>query len=121
MEKCIKKYAASEQASFARGLSKVGDYKPMTKFFRDLSVAEFFGRHAISSAFDGLCEKYLSNYKYYTELVLCLNWKAWEWDARGDVDYTNLYSELYYMADERFWANYEHDEEAIDYYFKVID
>lgn len=121
MEKCIEEYAVREQEAFMDGLSRVGDYKPMTTFFKDLSVAEFFGKQAISSAFDSMCDKYLKDYKYYTELVLCLNWKAWEWDARGDVEYSDLYSELYYMADERFCANYEHDETALDYYFQVTD
>lgn len=114
-------YAANEEKMFEKTLENFGTYRRKTTFFADLSIAERFGADAIRQTFDKVEKNWLGNVEYFTEFILALNHKAWEWDARCDEAYSKLYAELYYEADERFNANYEHDEAALEYYFQVTD
>lgn len=117
----VDSYACSEQAWFCKQMAEIGAYKPTSNSFAELSVAELFGDEAIRIAFNKLSELYLSDYKKYTDLVMAVNWKAWEWEGRNDAAYSKFYSLLYYEADERFWQHFEHDDVAKNYYFQTTD
>lgn len=117
-------YAASEDLLFEAQLAETG-YKKLTTFYIDLSVAEFFGDDPVMETYDKICKDWIGDYKYFTEFVMCLNYKAWEHNDRHNYKLSSLYSELYYEARDLFYDHYNGDdpksEEARDYFFETTD
>ena len=115
-------YAATCEANFEANLAEVGNYKRFTTFYYDLSIAEFSGgAKAVKDTFKNVVKSWLNDYKYFTEFVLSLNYKSWEWNARRNGEFVELYSELFYKAKDLFYNHYEGNEEANEYFFEVTD
>lgn len=95
-------------------------YTPITTFYEDLSIADNFGLSAIQETFDNVVKNWLSDYKYFTEFILALNWKCWRWFEVKN-DYSELYSRLYYQARDIFCDKYENNKEVMRYYFDITD
>lgn len=119
-------YAAREERMFENILEENGmGYKRITTFYSDLSIAEVYGANSIKDTFKRVCKHWIGDYKYFTEFVLCLNYKSWEWHSRGNEGLMELYSKLYYQARDKFYDYYgesgKNDEEALHYYFEVTD
>jgi hypothetical protein len=113
-------YAERENIMYHRQAAELG-YAPFTTFYLDLSIAECYGIDAIRDTFNKVKDEWLKNYKYWTEFVLCVNWKSWEWADRNNVEFGQLYADLYYGARKLFYDKYENDEEACRYFFEVTD
>ena len=100
-------------------------YKRISTFYSDLSIAEWYALkgiepNAVQDTYDRVCESWLSDYKMFTEFVLCLNWKSWEFYGENDT-LGELYAELYYKASDLFREHFADNEEALTYYFNVTD
>lgn len=93
-------------------------YKQITTFFEDFSIADNFGMRSITDTYKRAMKAWKYNYKYLTELVMVLNWKAWQWSNKNNK-YCELYTELYYQADEL--AKDILKDEELEYYYRTID
>jgi len=93
-------------------------YKQITTFFTDFSIADNFGVRAIKDTYNRAFKAWKENYKYFTELVMVLNWKSWQWNQDNNT-YCKLYTDLYYQAHE--WAMDNLDGDALMYYIRVTD
>lgn len=98
--------------------SEIG-YRPFTTFYEDFSIAEIFGTEAVVDTCRRCVKEWKNNVKYFTELVLIVNWKSWHHYKEGNEEYTELYSELYHqvyrIAIETFTG------EELDYFMETID
>lgn len=98
-------------------------YKPFTTFWQDFSIADKFGKRAISGTFNRAFSEWKKNYKYLTELVLVLNHKCWAHYKEGGSDEENavsmLYSNLYYKTHDYACRHLKGDE--LSYYIRITD
>jgi len=122
----IFQYAASEEAMFERILEDNGfGYKRITTFYSDLSIAECYGERSVKETFNDVCKNWIGDYKYFTEFVMCLNYKSWEMYSKGKEGLSKLYAELYYLGKDKFYNYYgesgKNDKIALDYYFNTMD
>lgn len=118
-------YSANEQAMFSNMLAENG-YKTISTFFCDLSIAEFCelymrDKNAIKSTFKNVCENWLGDYKMFTEFVMALNHKSWEWDERNNSVLCELYCKLFYKAQDLYFKHYKDNNSAIEYYYRITD
>lgn len=65
--------------------------------------------------------EYCDNEKAASELVLCVNLKAWEHHARGNANWARLYSLLYEDIRDLMYDYYEGDEEKTSYMWRYLD
>lgn len=109
--------AARKQAAFTKTLLNETGYNTFTTFYSDLSIAEAFGPDAIRETCQRVTKEWAGNYKYFTEFVLALNWKIWEWNDKNDV-LAEVFNECWHaaaaIADQ--WTG-----EAAEYYFNITD
>lgn len=117
-------YAASEEKHFEELVSMAG-YNRLTTFYSDLSVAEWYDKKSVKETYKNVCKNWIDDYRYFTEFVVCLNYKAWEHADRGNTELSEFYSELYYNARDLFYDYYKGDDpksvEARDYFFRITD
>jgi len=113
-------YSANEQAKFDMTLAQSG-YKTFTTFFGDLSIAECYGKSGVEDTYKNVLASWLGDYKYFTEFVMALNHKCWEWYDFGEHELSKFYQDLFYKAQEAFEKKYKNDEEALSYYYRVTD
>ena len=113
-------YSACEQAKFDKVLAECG-YKTFTTFFGDLSIAECYGKSGILDTHKRVCESWIGDYKYFTEYVMALNHKCWEWSDLGKHDLSAFYQDLFYKAQELYEEHYKDNKEALSYYYRVTD
>lgn len=90
-----------------------------TTFDEDFDIAEAFGIGAIKGTYEEVKRQWSSNYEYFTELVLVLNWKCWDHYYAGNHDYGRLYHDLYYKA--RDYALTHFKGEALTYFLRETD
>lgn len=114
-------YGAAEEKCIFEPQAEESGYVRITTFFSDLSMAEWCGLDNVREFFNDVCESWIGDYKYFTELVLCLNIKCWEWYGRKYDELSQLYVELYEQARDKFYDYYEGNDEATSYYFEVTD
>lgn len=98
-------------------IEAVTGYKPFTTFYEDLSIADAFGEASIKDTYKRVFEAWRRDYKYITEFVLALNWKAFEHE-QNDA-YCKLYSDLYYEA--RGWALDNLKGQELQYFIETTD
>lgn len=89
-----------------------------TTFWQDFTTADMFGIKGIKETFKLAFEGWKYNYKYFTELVMVLNHKCWDWYEKND-EYSELYSDLYYKARDYALDNFKGKE--LDFYYKVTN
>jgi hypothetical protein len=125
-------YAAAMEATFEKHFLSLSGYQRFTTFAGDLAIAECYGDNAILDTFDRVCESWLSDYKFFTEFVLTLNWLSWFWAGYNDRELSILYGDLFYEAEDMFYDRYRVNdgdsadvvakkEEATDYFFNTTD
>ena len=111
-----------------RAIYEQTGYKTFTTFAMDYEIAECFGIDAIKDTFQG-CKSWIANYKYWTELVMILNWYIWKHaeDPLGPV-YDSLWREAEQMFDERYSDKPDDTDEekaskaeARSYYYQTLD
>ena len=94
------------------------NYEFKTTFWQDFSIADKFGVDAIKDTFNRSFKEWKTDYVYLTELVLVLNWKAWQ-HYENNIRYSKLYTKLYEDANEYAVQNLKGKE--FDYYFDKVD
>lgn len=98
--------------------SEIG-YRPFTTFYEDFSIAEMFGTEAVVDTCRRCVEEWKHDVKYFTELVLIVNWKSWHHYQEGNEEYTELYSNLYHQVYRIAMKTFT--GEALDYFMQTID
>ena len=94
-------------------------YVEKTTFGMDFDIADAFGEKAIKNTYERALNEWKNNYKFFTELVMVLNYKCWQWYYRGNQTISKLYSDLYYKADE--YANTHLEGDELSYYYRTMD
>ena len=93
-------------------------YKPITTFYEDFSIADWFGVSAIRDTFNRAFKHWKGDYKDLTELVMALNWKIWEhYDTNEAI--ARVYNELWEKADQYALDNLKGEE--LSYFLRTID
>lgn len=100
-------------------IEELTGYKPKTTFYTDFSIADKFGVDAIKDTYKRAFTDWKDNTVYVTELVMVLNWKAWEHSAKHNKKYTTLYTDLYYIVHK--WCIDNLKGKDRQYYFETID
>lgn len=109
-------YAVKEEKFFEANFPS----ERKTTFYSDLSIAEFVsGEKGVKDTYEMIVDSWLSNVKYFTEFVICLNYKCWEHYERKQGALSMLYSELYYKADNLAYETFK--DKDLDYYLNMID
>ena len=103
-------------------------YRTFTTFALDFEIADMFGEKAIRDTYKA-SQYWIDDYKYWTELVLILNWNIWKHqnDKLGLV-----YDDLWADAEKRFEKHYKSKpndsketarkkDEACEYYYRTLD
>ena len=118
----IQQYAGHLQQMLSETLKECSGYETISTFYADLSIADVYGIDAVKDTIKRVKEEWFNDYKMFTEFVLALNHKSWEWDARPEVngseEIKKLYIEQYYHFDEYCLDNYK--GEALEYYLSVV-
>ena len=110
--------AAEEKCIFERQAAECG-YERKTTFFSDLSIAEWYGADSVRDTYKNVMRSWIKDVVYFTEFVMCLNWKIWEWNARGNDELALVYDELWRQADELACNTYKGED--ADYYYRTTD
>lgn len=77
-------------------------------------------------------QKIKNDYVAYTELVMALNHKCWDWYrlANATIDkkdearkraISKNYADLYYFYDNKFFEDYKENKKALQYFVEVTD
>lgn len=77
-------------------------------------------------------QKIKNDYVGYTEFVMALNHKCWDWYRRANATsdkkdearkraISKEYSSLYYLYDTQFFRDYKDNKEALQYFVEVTD
>lgn len=117
----IFKYAAANEAAFEKYWNGLG-HERKTTFFSDLSIAECYDADGIRDTYDRVMKSWMDNLAFITEFIVCLGLKSSQWcSQKHGSTMSELYSELYYEAQDAFYKHYEGNEEACDYFFQMTD
>lgn len=93
-------------------------YKPMTTFWQDFSIADYFGVNAVSDTFKRAFDEWKDNYKYLTELAMVVNHKMWQWHEHNST-LSNVYENAWETVEQYAMENLKGDE--LSYYYRVLD
>lgn len=99
-------------------IEAITDYKPITTFYMDFSIADKFGVNAIIDTFKRAFRSWKDNYKYLTELVMVLNWKIHEHYEKNNR-YAQLYNNLWLELSNYAVENLKGEE--LSYYYNITD
>lgn len=115
-------YARWAEMNFEANLRE--DYERKTTFTSDLSIAEWFEaveRNAVIDTVERSLRSWYEDKKYFAELIIATNLKSWEHHSRGNVNWSALYADLYYLVKDLYFQWFEKDKDAINYYFNYVD
>ena len=96
-------------------------------FVSDFAIADWYGKENIEDTYNRVKKEFINDYKAFTEVVIAVNWLSWAHNALKDQgidgrdEFIKVYSELYYRARDDFYAKYEGNQEACDYFFEMTD
>ncbi len=94
-------------------------YEMKTTFWDDFSIADAFGLQAIRDTFNNAFHSWRNDVVYITEFVMVLNWKCWYWYDKENYIMSQLYSDLYYEADD--WCMNNLKGKDLVYYINTTD
>ena len=103
--------------NFKGQMAELG-YEVFTTFWDDFTIADSFGISAIKDTYKRAFEEWKWDYKYLTELVMVLNWKARYW-FKKDIKMAECYDDLWMECDEYAYNNLKGEE--FDYFVKTLD
>ena len=93
-------------------------YNRITTFFSDFTIADLCGgEQAVLDTFNR-SKHWISDVKYWTELVMVLNHKIWFWYGVNN-GLANMYDELCRTAATMAEENFKGAD--LNYYFRTID
>lgn len=94
------------------------NYALKTTFWMDFTIADRFGIAAIKDTYHRAFNDWKGNHEYFTELVLILNHKSWQWSEKNS-DICQVYVDAYEEAYE--WGLNNLKGEALTYFIKTLD
>ena len=90
-----------------------------TTFYEDFTTAEMISWFkGIRNTYKRAFENRKDNVKYFTELVVALNWKIFEWYKKDD-EKAKLYDKLWRQADSYATEHFKWDE--LKYFYQMTD
>lgn len=120
------------------GIFNENGYTKCSTFFGDLSIAEWYGANSIKDTYRNVTKSWIGDVKMFTEFVMCLNHKCWQYyqyATKGTnnlpkeiasvfnklplMEYSRLYEDLYYKARDLGYETYKGDE--LDYFYSTLD
>ena len=110
-------YGMMEEQKFESMAEEIG-YERKTTFFSDLSIAEFYDIDSVKDTYNRAFAEWKNDMVYFTEFVMSLNWKCWEW-AKANPELSDVYIELYEKARDYVLDNWK--GEKLSYYLKTTD
>ena len=99
-------------------IQEMTGYTPITTYYTDFGIAERFGASAIRDTYQRAKQSWGNNVKYFTEIVMVLNWKIWEHNEHNK-EYASLYNELWEEADN--YAIEHFKGEGLNYFLSTTD
>lgn len=115
-------YGAISEKCMERQLKELKGLDRKTTFMSDLSIAEWCGGYkALLDTIKNCMLSWKDDETYMAEFVLCVNWKAWEHNARGNAGWSRLYSALYEVVRDLTYQYYEHDKKKTAYVWEYLD
>ena len=93
-------------------------YTPITTFFSDLSIAEFYGEESIRETYRDVIASWGEDIKYITEFSMCLNHKIWQLYKHCD-HIARVYDELWRKSVNYIVNHFEGED--LSYYYRVTD
>lgn len=120
-------YGAWCEHNFEKNLRE--DYERKTTFTSDLSIAEWCvpieGIKAVVDTINDAAKSRRDDIEYFAELIIAVNMKAWEHNARGNAKWAEFYSKAYYVIMPLYFdwydENHENHGEAMEYYYNYVD
>jgi len=94
---------------------------PNTTFMMDFKIACWSGKAAILDTFNRAAKEWIDNVEYFTQLVIALNHLSWFFYEHDRPNLSELFADLFYKAQDMFYAKYENDKDAMHYYFVLTD
>ena len=120
-------YGAWCEKNFEANLRE--DYERKTTYTSDFSIAEWCvateGMSAIANTLRNALTNWRDDIEFFAEIIIVLNMKALEHSARGNREYSQMYSELYLMAKDLYFDWFDKDnnkhDDAVRYYYNYVD
>lgn len=120
-------YGAWCEKNFEANLRE--DYERKTTYTVDFSVAEWCvpvdGMSAIAGTLRNALTYWRDNIEFFAEIIIVLNLKAHEHAARGNWEYSEMYSVLYLdtkcLYFDWFDKNNKQHDKAMKYYYDYVD
>lgn len=97
---------------------KLPGEKVTTTFWNDFTIADRFGINAVKETFNEAFKSWKNDYRYLTNLVITLNYKACD-HAEDNEALAEVYVELYEKARDYACDNLKGKE--FEYYFNITD
>lgn len=105
------------------------DYERKTTYTNDFSIAEWCapieGMNAVADTLRNALQNWRDSIEFFAEIIIVLNMKSLEHEARKNSNYCKLYSDMYYMVRDLYFDwfdkdNKQHDK-AMYYYYQYVD
>ena len=114
-------YGAQSEYTMECQLKELKGEERKTTFMSDLSVGEWFGVPSVIDTMRNALANWVDDVEYASEFILCVNWKAWEHDARGNKQWAVFYLSAYEYIIDLLYDYYEGDEEKTSYMWRYLD
>lgn len=95
------------------------DYKMMSTFWDDFTIADCFGEKAVKDTFRRAYREWKTWPEYLTELVMTLNWKMWQRHDLGDPEGVEMYRVMFEKAHKYALKNLKGED--LQKFFEVTD
>lgn len=92
-----------------------------TTFDTDFRIAIPFGIKAIKDTYKNALLYAKTDYKVFTELVMALNHLCWEMHSKQMGHLGQLFADLYYNADQKFYDTFGKNEIACRFFYRITD
>jgi hypothetical protein len=110
--------SAEKQYAWEMQMQEMG-HKTISTFYGDLTIAEMSGgEKALNDTYNKIVKDWGGNVQYFTEFVIALNHKIWEWYGHNDT-LAKVYDGLWRKASEYAETHFEGDD--LSYYYREID
>lgn len=114
-------YAATSERCMERQLEDLKGDERKTTFMSDLSLGEWCGMKGALDTVKNAVSSWKDDEVYMAEFVLCVNWKAWEHDARGNSNWVRFWSFVFEHVRDLMYDYYSGDDEKTRYLWEYLD
>lgn len=90
-----------------------------TTFPMDFAIADRFGIKAVKDTYNRAFKEWKDDVQYMIEFVTTLNMKCWYWHEQGNIELSEVYSDLYYKAHYACLEHFKGDKAR--YYYSMVN